>query len=478
MTQLSSLLFSPVYFATACIRATFGFAWLWLKSRRFVRILAGLPAIALAAAFAWAILKSSLLNSRAERLERYLAEARAAVAESDVRSARLLFRRAEQVDPGNLDLKLEFATTLYHGGERSEAFQMLLTIAPIRKTGHLPAHRFLAEHPPEGPKANQDAFRAIHLSHLVRTSTATRAERNQLLQLLATYKRFSDAEALIQSSLKEHPEDRLLLAQLKSASGDSNAARREATMACDDLAERLQTNPGQHEIRVSLAQAQVMIGRFSEAVTTLCDGIQLTPRDSQESSKFQTTIVRTYLGWLSTLPMETQIVQRRCLYFMMKEMPSAATSDLFAPSFESSLTEYMQSENGRWMVPAIHGNALATSGDLSAAETRFREALESKPNDPVIANNLAWVILQSAQDRKDRGNAAARLEEALALCQIATSRMPDIASFHETRAQVCLALERPDEALADFRKCQELGMSTEAIEAAIQRLENRGSASE
>ncbi len=45
-------------------------------------------------------------------------------------------------------------------------------------------------------------------------------------------------------------------------------------MACDDLAERLQTNPGQHEIRVSLAQGQVMIGRFSEAVTTLCDGIQ------------------------------------------------------------------------------------------------------------------------------------------------------------------------------------------------------------
>ncbi len=163
--------------------------------------------------------------------------------------------------------------------------------------------------------------------------------------------------------------------------------------------------------------------------------------------------------------------------FHDERMPSSATSDLFASAFESNLME----------CNAIRKRALDGSGNSRkcpgnfrrhvSRETRFREARESKPNDPVIANNLAWVILQSAPESKDRGNAAHRLEEALALCQIATSRMPDIASFHETRVRFASrwsALTKP----GGLPEVSGVGMSTEAIEAAIQRLENRGSASE
>jgi tetratricopeptide (TPR) repeat protein len=229
------------------------FSWAWLKSRRFARIAWAAPAMILTVAFVWSAGVSWLRSRDPALLDQYLILARQAVADGHVADARLLFRRAQILAPGDNGISAELATSLFDLGERSEAYQLLSSIAPVQKSGYLPAHRFLVQNPPELPPAQQDYFRAIHLSHLVRNTAETRAERVQLLHILAQYRKFDDVERLIRDALDRYPEDRLFLAQLKFRNGDQSGARRETEEACRAFSVLIQQDPGNADRRIHLA---------------------------------------------------------------------------------------------------------------------------------------------------------------------------------------------------------------------------------
>lgn len=463
------------------------FAGMWIRSRRYLRLLAALPALALATAFGWAVFQSYLDRRDPALRENILTQARSAFVDGQIKQARLLFRRAEQLAPGNRELTMEFAESLFRQGERPEAYQMLASIAPVRKTGYLPAHRFLAQNPPDGSAVQRDYFRAIHLSHLVRGSSETRDERTQLLGLLAKYRRFDDAEQLIRSALDRYPEDRLFLAQLKVRANDQVGARRTTEEARDALQSLVAENPRRIDRRLQLAQGYVFLGQFADAICCLSDGLNRNPNlppnlpsmeanaANQETSsnekdkpldheqQLTKTLVRTYFAWMSKLPFPEQVTQQRCLLRMLQEDQTVLVEGESSESLlnlQDKLTSALLDPKHLWIRDAIRGNAEASLGRLKEAETLYRRALSSSPTDPTLNNNLAWVLFTQAQSSLvpvDHSVRSRMLNEASSMSQQAVETMPDIASFLETRGQIHAALGRYQEAAQDLLACQKLG---------------------
>ena len=494
------------------------FSWMWLKSRRFSRLAWAAPAMILTVAFVWSAGVSWLRSRDPALLDQYLILARQAVADGHVADARLLFRRAQILAPGDQSISAELATSLFNLGERSEAYQLLSSIAPVQKSGHLPAHRFLVQNPPELPPAQQDYFRAIHLSHLVRNTVETRAERVQLLHILAQYRKFDDVERLIRDALDRYPEDRLFLAQLKFRNGDQSGARRETEEACRAFSVLIQQDPENADRRIHLAQGYVFLTKFADAICVMCEGMvsshssendtsathktsndsasiednRNTMIDAEQSSqtsvrdrqrKLAQVLCNIYVAWMSTLPADDKAMQFRCLQRMLNQrtVPASATtlsnvsgsaSDVM-PSAElhASLQAALADPENSWMISALEGNARVARGEWSIAEEAYRIALESAPDEPTLANNLAWLLLR--RSRASTGEAAEQvrqktLTEAFQWSEKAVEQMPEIVSFLETRGQIQAALGNHALALKDLNECLKRGKDSPEIRRTIE----------
>lgn len=480
------------------------FGRMWLKSRSVSRLAWAAPALVLTVTFVWAVSVSWMRSHDPTLLEEYLILARQAVADGHVADARLLFRRAQLLAPGDQGISAELATSLFHLGERSEAYQLLSSIAPVQKTGHLPAHRFLVQNPPELPPAQQDYFRAVHLSHLVRNSAETRAERVQLLHILAQYRQLDDVETLIRDALDRYPEDRLFLAQLKFRNGDKSGALRETEEACRVFTLLIQQDPGNVDRRIHLAQGYVFLKKFADAICVICEGMvspdiasinslgnskastgvpdadastkpqkSLPIRVTDDTRKLAPILGNIYFAWMTTLPANEQAIQLRCLQRMLTQSTDAsADSDIESPeALNGKMQIALTSPEHVWVLAAIEGNARVALGQWSAAEQTYRLALQSAPEDPTLANNLAWLLLRKARSLSVDPPDFARqqiLKEALQQSRKAVEQMPEIVSFLETRGQIQAEIGNHAAALLDLTECLNRGKDTPEIQRTIE----------
>jgi Flp pilus assembly protein TadD len=503
------------------------FFWMWIRSRRLMRLVIATPAIALTIAFAWAVIVSHLRSRDPALLEHYLSLARQAVGESELKDARLLFRRAQQLAPGDQNITMELASSLFQLNERSEAYQLLGSIAPVQKSGHLPAHRFLAENPPELSPVQQDRFRAIHLSHLVRNSAETRQERIQLLQMLARYRKFDDVEKLIREALDRYPEDRLFLAQLKAREGDQPGARLETEQACEALTAIVAKEPRNADRRIQLAQGLVFLSRFADAICVMSEGMTDTQsagfvlsttdsvegdstygdvvrdsndrgelektrqndvgqndvgqndvgqndvgqNDEERERKLALTLSNTYFAWMKTLPLDERAMQLRCLERMLTQNAQQSSSTDKPADLNARMQSALQDPAMSWVRAAVEGNARAARGELSDAANAYRLALQAAPNDPTLSNNLAWVLLtQSRAQKADSPEQVQQqlLTEALRWSEQAVQEMPEIVSFLETRGQIQAALGNHAQAISDLAACLDRGKDSPEIQRTME----------
>jgi tetratricopeptide (TPR) repeat protein len=481
------------------------FFWMWIRSRRLMRLLNATPAIALTIAFAWAVMVSHLRSSDPALLEHYLSLARQALAESELKDARLLFRKAQQLAPGDQNITMELASSLFQMGERSEAYQLLSSIAPIQKSGHLPAHRFLAENPPALSLVQRDRFRAIHLSYLVRNSAETRQERILLLQMLARYRKFGDVEKLIREALDRYPEDRLFLAQLKARKGDQSGARQETEQACDALIAIVAQEPRNADRRIQLAQGLVFLARFADAICVMSEGMTDTQpkelalsktdsfgadethrgmvrdsigglegegqNDEGQDRKLALTLSNTYFAWMETLPIHERAIQLRCLERMLNQEGQERSTTGTPVDLNAQMQAALMGPESFWIRSAIEGNAKAALGQLSDAEDAYRIALQSVRNDPTLANNLAWVLLMKSRSNQADSTEQPRqqlLTEALQWSEQAVSKMPEIVPFLETRGQIHAALGNHAQAVSDLTACLDRGKDSPEIQRTME----------
>lgn len=87
------------------------------------------------------------------------------------------------------------------------------------------------------------------------------------------------------------------------------------------------------------------------------------------------------------------------------------------------------------------GIAYARSGDAAHADADFQRA-RGKAAEPVIFNNMCWA----------KATAGVALKSALADCNAALAKAPDVAGYLDSRGLVLLRLGRLDDAIADYNR--------------------------
>ena len=310
------------------VPATFRFAFAWLFSRRYRRLIPGLIPLAAGLVVLTAIFAGRIPGHNQQLLQTYLTQARESVKNQDLAAARLNFRRALQLSSGSHDVRYEFAVALFEMDQRNEAYRMLAGMAPLKKTGYLPAHRFLSQHFESDKSGITAIVRTLHLSHIVRQSRDNRDDRRRLFAQLIQLRQLDAAEKLLRETLDDFPEDRLLLVELKSATGDQRTAASEAATAIRQLRLRLQQSPADIHCRLQLAQAFQYAGQFAQAIMVLEQGLQQSP-----DNRLIDAIAAKCGHWMSLLPPASRKAQFQCLQQIANAEPAEITGDITVNQF-------------------------------------------------------------------------------------------------------------------------------------------------
>lgn len=306
----------------------------------------------------------------------------AALAKGDTDLAEKSFQQVLDVRPGALDALVQLAQLAQRQGNvnlLSEVAAKAVTAVPNSPTGYV----WRAEvemHENDTAKSEADLQTAIHL-----------APRNpqpylELGELRFSQRRFAEGEALLQQALEYDPD--LVPAMRLLVSYD--LYRKQPQKAFVLLNEQIDKRPQNTGMLDLLATMQIQQNRLDEAAATAQRAMKLNPADAEAATLFVRTAVQ------------------------QGKMASAIKS------WQQWTTAHPNDANAM----ALLGTLEQTNGNRQSAEQEYRHALQIQPQQPVAANNLAYLMLE------DGGNP----DVALSLAQIARRAMPNSPNTADTLA--------------------------------------------
>ncbi len=120
------------------------------------------------------------------------------------------------------------------------------------------------------------------------------------------------------------------------------------------------------------------------------------------------------------------------------------------PLLKTSFRAIRKRQPDHFLVYLYGGLSALADDDLDTAAERFRKGLLRR-RDPILLNNLALVLLLQGEN----------LGDALACANEAVQRDPGTPAFLFTRARILAAMDRRNDALADFETLRHLGQITD-----------------
>lgn len=228
-------------------------------------------------------------------------------------------------------------------------------------------------------------------------------------------------------------EARRLIAKIHSALGESDLAMEEARRILRQL-------PGDHEMRILLAQSLVHQGKLEEARVEL----EAIPLDSRQAE------VYFALGRIDMLQNKADLAREKLLKALALHPthPEILESLLQVDAATGRVGESIErvrkaqaAEPENSALVRLEGIALAVSGEGSQGEARLRRAIEMNPNDLAAYQALARYLLGSG-----------RRAESIETYQQAVASRPDSAPLRFTLGTLYEAEGRRDEAIAEYEQ--------------------------
>ena len=118
------------------------------------------------------------------------------------------------------------------------------------------------------------------------------------------------------------------------------------------------------------------------------------------------------------------------------------------------LTEVLDADETSWRAMRSRGDAYLSIGDHRSAVKDYRKAMELKPDDSGILNNLAWVLSTSPDDDVRKGEEAIKLAtkacelteyEAAHILSTLASSYAETGDFENARKWAAKAVEMSEE---------------------------------
>jgi tetratricopeptide (TPR) repeat protein len=423
-------------------------------ARNWRTILICLPAL-LAGGTALAVGVSAGLVTRDVLVVRYEREAlRAARAEQHPR-ALLCLDRLTQFFPDRAAYRFLMAEQLTASGEPARAENLIATMAPLDQPGYPEAHLWTARRLLEGPVSPR-ALGDIE-AHLQRVLDAQPHNEEALAllgQIYAQTGRPIDAERCLTQVVGQRPELMLVLSQACAAQDKPHTAETWAKTADRIFEQRTRAQPDDALARLRWAEARALLQDHAGAVRILEEG-----RLRGEDATFRQAIGDMTALWADALTRDQPddlaarlaVLERGLRAYpahlgLLGRLQKVLTAD---PGQADAIRQRLRDLlSGGAAAPSLHlllGNDAFLRGQTDEARFHWEQAFQLAPEYAFVANNLAWVLADTAREPAD-------LERALELANSALNRQPNQPQFHGTRGHVLARLERWEEALTDLQR--------------------------
>jgi tetratricopeptide (TPR) repeat protein len=406
----------------------------------------GLPAAAAAGA-AIAILG---LNPKADQIKlrsRYRTEAEQALAARQWNDAHIRYQRLAS-DSGYLPNDVYgLALALEGEGRHAEAESLFHRLAPDEITGQPEAHvrravELLGQTPPDILRAEGQLFRALH-------AKPDYAEAHALLgQLRLTAGNADDAIKHLTIAVRSHPDLSLSLATIY-VGRDATASRSWATKAVDHFGPASTAHPDDAQLRYRHALALRLAHRYRKSADVIRQGLA-----RGEDPRLRLLAGDVYAAWCATLTGESRTAER------LRRIEEGLDLDPAAGPLLKGLAE-VAGGNGPVAAAArasadrrmAGGGTIAVGlklafgieaqkrGDIVWARRLLGEAHQADPASPIVAKNLAWLLIREPSPEPER---------ALEIINVALKNRIEDPILRDMRGQILVRLGRWQEATHDL----------------------------
>jgi len=188
-----------------------------------------------------------------------------------------------------------------------------------------------------------------------------------------------------------------------------HASRENADAALTDLNQALEADPKDvsallfraeiHLFRVDAKAARADVDRALQIRPGLVAGILLRSRVHASEQKYDDA-VRDMELLIQNDPKNVDFRLQTAAYHNAGDRPRKAIK---------MLTEIVEEDKGNWRALRSRGDALLSIGKHAEAIQDFTRALELKPDESGILNNLAWVLATSPEDQLRDGKRSIEL---------------------------------------------------------------------
>lgn len=418
----------------------------WLASRNWRWFFVSIPALLVGLLVSVALAQAFFSEDETLALQ-YVKQAQRAFAKEDYARAQMLYRKAAQRNPG--DVEVVFAQGLCYAqmDRMGDAMRTAESVAPLDDGASdkrfLGAHIWLAAAAVERQiEVNQPlAYAEKHLLAVVREQPK-HVEANRRLTNLAI-SQGNNAEALrrIPFIVDKFPDTRIIYAQLLDQAGRKEDAREQASKCLTHYQKTLVPRANGDKNRptagewLNFAQAAVLLDQFNGAITILKNATKVC----DDKRPLAQGAARVYVKWSQRLqaddvPVEDQLDLLSAALKIDPHSPIVLQriavlighnnkADLIA---EDLLRRSLAEGKAPAIVHFILGTRLIDT-DPKKAISHLEQARRLNGNIPSVLNNLGWVLMS----QKDLKSAEKYARQAIRL-------QPSSPNFHETLGQVLI----------------------------------------
>ena len=307
---------------------------------------------------------------------------RAALAKGDSALAEKSFRQVVTLKPNALDALQYLAQIAAQHGDMNllgDVAAKAIAAAPRLPDGYV--WRSMTEMSQHSPaKAEADLKTAINVSPQSPTAYI------QLAKLQFAQKRFPEGLASLEQALRYDPNS-VEAMRLEIGYYLYNKQPEKVLARLNAQIEKSPTNSGLYDL---MAQLQMGNKEFDQAASSAQKAMQLNPADREAAMLFA--------------QIEVQRGQAAAAVAVWTQLSNAHPDDAGTLAFLGMLEE--------------------SNGNPRMAETDYRKSLQIQPQQPMVANNLAYLMLQNGEN----------VDVALTLAQTARQGMPDSPDSADTLA--------------------------------------------